>query len=171
MIINLRPKQNKKTIEAIIYIARKYYNPEIYAICKLLYLVDKISLEKYGRFLFNESYCAMKEGAVPSDAYSLLKMARNTNIDGIKVDGYDVVTSREADINLLSESDIECLDQIVDAYNTLPGWALRDAAHDQAWEKNWKKRDNKKSIPIPIADIAGELEDSDNLIDYISNRG
>jgi uncharacterized phage-associated protein len=171
MIINLRLKQNKKAIEAIIYIARKYKNPEIYAICKLLYLVDKFSLEKYGRFLFNESYCAMEQGAVPSSAYDLLKMARKSDIDGIKVVNNDVVVSRNADISLFSESDIECLDQIVDAYNTLPGWALHSAAHDQAWKKNWEKRDNKKSIPIPITDIAGELEDSDNLIDYISNRG
>jgi len=49
-----------KAIEAILYLANKVSDSDIYGICKLLYLVDKTCLEKYGRFIFGETYCAMK---------------------------------------------------------------------------------------------------------------
>src|SRR4030066_2115183 len=62
-----------KAIEAILYLANKIPNPGKYVICKLLYLADKCSLEKYGRFIFGETYCAMERGATPSNAYDLLK--------------------------------------------------------------------------------------------------
>ena len=60
-----------KAIEAIVYLAQRVSEADIYGICKLLYLVDKTSLEKYGRFIYGESYVAMKEGATPSKTYDL----------------------------------------------------------------------------------------------------
>lgn len=160
----------EKAIEAIIYIAQRYKTPEVYAICKLLYLADKESLENYGRFIFSESYCAMEQGAVPSKAYDLLKLARHQNVGGIEVSGNDVAVSRDSNFDFFSASDLECLNRIIEKFNGLSGRALFNAAHDNAWEVNWKRRENSGSVPIPINDIARELRDSDNLIEYISNR-
>ena len=160
----------EKAIEAIIYVAKRYKTPEVYAICKLLYLADKVSLENYGRFIFSESYCAMEQGAVPSSAYNLLKLARLQNVGGIEVNGNDVAVSRDTNFDYLSASDIECLNQTIKKFNALTGKALYDAAHDNAWKVNWERRDDRGSVHVPINDIARELKDSDNLIEYISNR-
>ena len=52
-----------KAIETILYLANRISHSFKYRICKMVYLADKTSLEKYGRLIFGESYSAMKEGA------------------------------------------------------------------------------------------------------------
>jgi len=159
-----------KAIESILYLVQKVSDADRYGICKLLYLVDKTSLEKYGRFVFGDSYFAMKEGPVPSNAYNLLKEAAKEPVDGLKVEGNQVIAERGPDLDRLSESDIECLDQIIEIYGRVPNWVRRREVHDQAWRQTWKKRRSKKSVEIPIKSIAQMLSDSDELLDYLTNR-
>lgn len=158
-----------KATEAILYLAPKVSDSDVYGICKLLYLADKTSLEKYGRFIFGESYYAMKEGPTPSYAYNLLKRATEIPTHELKVEGYKVIALRKPDLDYLSESDIECLDQIIDVYGKVPNWFRRRDTHDGAWRKAWRSRGRKRSAPMPIESIAEFLADSDDLVDYLSN--
>jgi len=156
-----------KAIEAILYLANKIPNPGKYIICKLLYLADKCSLEKYGRFIFGETYCAMERGATPSNAYDLLKEAAETNVDGISVKGTRVIPLRKPNLDYLSDSDIECLEQII---HTPHDRMIKDT-HDDAYKKSWDKRGNKKSVTIPVESIAELFANSDDLLDYLSHVG
>lgn len=156
-----------KAIEAILYLANKLNDPGKYVICKLLYLADKCSLEKYGRFIFGDSYSAMQGGATPSEAYALLKEAARTTVSGIKVEGNRVIPLRKPNLDYLSESDVECLEQII---NTPHSRMIRDT-HDSAWQKSWDNKGDKGSAPIPVENIARLLTNSDDLIDYLSNVG
>jgi uncharacterized phage-associated protein len=158
-----------KAIESILYLAQRVKESDVYGICKLLYLVDKTSLEKYGRFVFGESYFAMEEGAAPSFAYDLLKEASEAPVDGIRVDGMRVVALREANLIELSRSDIECLDCIIKTYGDLPNWKRRQDAHDEAWKEAWEKRGTKKSVPMPVESIVRMLSDSEDLLSYLRN--
>ncbi len=160
-----------KAVEAILYLAQKVSDADIYGICKLLYLVDKTSLEKYGRFIFGETYSAMKEGATPSNAYDLLKEANQAPINGVKVEENQVIALRDPNLDYLSKSDKECLNQIIKAYGEAPYWVLGEMAHDDAWRKSWGKRGKAESVRMPIEDIAELLAESTDLIDYLSNRG
>jgi len=160
-----------KAIETMLYLAPRVTDSDIYGICKLLYLADKTSLEKYGRFIFGESYYAMQEGATPSNAYDLLKEAAKTPINGLKVEGNQVIPLRKPDLDSLSESDVECLDQIIAVYGNVPNWLRGQDAHDEAWQESWGKRKGKKSVQIPVESIIGLFADSDDLIDYLSTRG
>jgi uncharacterized phage-associated protein len=157
-----------KAIEAILYLAKKLSNPEKYNICKLLYLADKVSLSNYGRFIFGESYVAMREGATPSNAYDLLKKAAYKPINGIKVEKNKIIALRDSNLDCLSDSDIKCLDQIIDKYGEHP-LRGRDDAHDIAYKKSWDKRGTKRSNGIPVESIAELFPDSADLISYISN--
>jgi uncharacterized phage-associated protein len=130
----------RKAIESILYLASRISDSDIYGICKLLYLVDKTSLEKYGRFVFGETYWAMKAGSTPSKSYDLLKESAQSNIDGITRDGDHIIATRDANLDYLSESDIECLDQIISLWGRAPNWARGNAAHDNAWEQAWAKK-------------------------------
>jgi len=159
----------RKAVEAILYLAKKISNSDIYGICKLLYLVDKTSLEKYGRFIFGETYVAMEEGATPSGAYDLLKQAAKTTSSEIKIEGNNIIALRNPNLDYLSESDIECLEQIINIYGRLPNWARAREAHDDAWKKAWDNRGTKGSVSIPVESIAELLADSDDLINYLSN--
>lgn len=158
----------RKATEVILYLAKRISPSDIYGICKLLYLADKTSLEKYGRFLFGETYVAMKEGATPSKAYDLLKDASQKPNKQIKILGNCVIPLRKANLAHLSESDIECLDQIIRIYGNLPNWVRGKEAHDYAWKKAWDKRGNKNSARIPVESIAELLADSEDIISHLS---
>jgi uncharacterized phage-associated protein len=159
----------RKAIETILYLANKISDSDIYGICKLLYLADKISLERYGRFIFGESYFALKEGATPSNAYDLLKQATNPTYEGLKVEGNQVIGLREAKLDYLSDSDIECLDIIINKYGLVSNVARGKDAHDTAWRQAWEKRGAKRSIGMSVTSIAEQLSGASDLVDYLSN--
>jgi uncharacterized phage-associated protein len=159
-----------KAIETILYLANRISDSCKYNICKMLYLSDKMCLDKYGRFIFGESYAAMKEGATPSKAYDLLKKIAKEPTNELKVDGNAVIPLRNANLDYLSESDIECLDQIIAIYDKAPQ-KMRHDSHDIAWEKAWNNRGEKRSASIPISSIAETLTDSQDLIEYLTISG
>jgi len=158
-----------KATETILYLANRVSSPEKYTICKMIYLADKMSLEKYGRLIFGESYAAMPQGATPSKAYNLLnKNIRNPS--SICVDGNNVAALREANLDYLSASDRDCLDQIIKLYDK-NGVKMRDAAHDAAWQEAWDNRGTLNSVPMPITRIVSTFPDSAELLDYLAECG
>jgi uncharacterized phage-associated protein len=163
---------SEKATEVILYLTSKLPIHNVYGICKMLYLADKASLGKYGRFLFGDSYVAMWEGGTPSNAYNLLKRLRENPTSDLKVEGNNVIALRPADLDYLSKSDIECLDQTIEKYGDPSSWNNRKkACHDDAWQKAWDKRGIHRSNAIPIESIAEMFEESDDLIDYLMNSG
>ena len=159
----------QKSIETILYLSRRISDSDIYGICKLLYFADKTHLEKYGRFIFGETYCAMQKGATPSNAYDLLKEARDKPFAELEINGHQVIALRDANLDYLSESDKECLDQVISVWGNVPNWERKISAHDSAWEEAWERRGDKESVTIPVESIAQLFDDSDDLIEYLSN--
>jgi len=169
--ISFKFNQEKAT-EVILYLVSKLPVHNVYGICKMLYLADKASLEKYGRFLFGDSYVAMKEGGTPSNTYNLLKRLRESPASDLRVDGNNVIALRPADLDYLSKSDIECLDQTIGKYGNPTNWTDRkEACHDSAWQKAWDRKGIHRSNAIPVESIAEMFEESDDLIDYLMNSG
>jgi hypothetical protein len=159
-----------KAIETMLYLAKRISRSHKYNICKMLYLADKTSLERYGRFIFGESYSAMHQGATPSKSYDILKRIAKESSDDLCVEGNAVVALRDANLEYLSESDIECLDETIAIYDKDPRKMIRDA-HDDAWVKAWESRKGgKRSTDIPVKSIAHTLPNYRNLVDYLTNR-
>ena len=77
---------------------------------------------------------------------------------------------READLNALSESDIECLDQAISAYGKAPYLTRRYDDHDRAYEEAWARRGSKRSIRITIESIVALFENSEELMEYLSQQ-
>jgi uncharacterized phage-associated protein len=164
-------KFNKtKAIESMLYLAQRISNADVYGICKLLYLADKTCLEKYGRFMFGESYYALQEGATPSKAYDILKDASKKTVRGLKVRVNQIIPLRDANLDYLSEADIECLDLIINADGKVPNWERRRQARDEAWREAWSNRGSSNSVLMPVESMAKYLEDSEQLLDYLCNR-
>jgi uncharacterized phage-associated protein len=159
----------EKAIETILYLSSRISDSDIYGICKLLYLADKTHLEKYGRFIFGETYCAMKNGATPSNVYDLFKEASEKPLAELEINGHQVIALRDANLDCLSDSDIECLDQVISVWGNVPNWQRKNAAHDDAWGKAWEQRGNKGSVTISVESIAELFDEFDDLIDYLSN--
>lgn len=159
----------QKAIETLIYIAKRIDNPHYEDVLKLVYLADKTHLEKYGRFIYGETYCVMQRGAVPSHLYDLIKDAKTHGGYDFKIENYQIKSDRDAERNIFSESDTECLEQIVTIYGKLPSWKRGQDAHDVGTAAAWKKRGRRKSVPYPVESIAGLFEVSDELIEYLQH--
>lgn len=160
--------------EALAYIASKAHDNKsnFYNVLKVFYLADKLHMERYGRFIFDEQYAAMEKGPVPSIAYDVIKKIKgedafNKDIDisevsfSVSLSGYNIIPSRKANLDYFSNSDIECINEIIMKSNKED---LGDLSHDEAW-KNTKRN----TIMDPEA-IISSLENKEDLLDLYKNR-
>jgi len=160
----------EKAIEVLLYVARK--SPNIYNILKVIYFADKEHLAHYGRLLYGDNYLAMSHGPVPSGAYDVIKYARgDTGLSEslsfdpeFLVKGYHVFPCRNADIEALSESELECLDLAIAKYGDLSFHVLKTLSHQEVAYQTADEND-----AMPVETIIKSLPDSETLLDYVRN--
>ena len=158
-----------KALEAIIYIAHNLpQNPGFFQISKMLYLADKLHLQQYGRFICEDDYYAMDHGPVPSHTYNLMKSDFPPE-NSFYTSAYNIIPEREADLDEFSDSDLECLDEIIEAYGAMSFRDLREICHDEAWHKAWDTRGDYNSNRIPIENIVAMFENHDDLLAYLGD--
>lgn len=139
---------------------------------KILYFAEKEHLSKYGRPITWDRYIAMKDGPVPSAIYDLLKILRGDAIFYADVDlsnDFEVQGSHylhllndNIDMDIFSESELECIQHSIEENKNLTYGILRDKSHDQAWKRSQK--DDSMSI-FEIAKAGGA---NDDVIKYIN---
>ena len=159
----------EKAVEVLLYIAKEV--PDTYRALKILYLADKEHLARYGRLICGDSYVAMKLGPVPSGVYDIVKHIRGDGFcwtdvpitEAFVVEGYNITPLRDPNLELLSESDVECLDTVIKKCGHLPFEALKQLSHDDAYASS------DLNDFIPLEAIAKTLPDSDLLVDYIQD--
>ena len=167
-----RNRKYRKALETLVYIANKDHRQ--YWILKTIYLADKDHLKRYGRQIFGDSYRAMKQGPVPSLAYDIVKAIRG---DGWFVfdnpspktalsvpDRYTILPLRDSEVQLLSQTDIECLDYAYNQIKDLSFPQLKELSHDEAY----KAVDEDEEMTIES--IIGTLVNSDEILDYRCNN-
>jgi uncharacterized phage-associated protein len=158
----------EKAIEVILYITHNISDPTYHSINKILYFADKTSLENFGRFICGDTYYAMKHGPVPSNTYDLMKEAPPNGEYGFTVENdRKVIPLRAPDLEKLSESDIECLEQVIKLYGQTPYWKKTQDSHDDAWKKAWDARGDKQSNLMPVESIVELLEDDEDLLEHL----
>lgn len=160
----------KKAIEVLLYVAQRC--SDMYTALKVLYFADKEHLAKYGRLISGDSYVAMWHGPVPSNTYDLIKDVRGDRFRVTKVpvseafhmQGNDIVPRRKANRDLLSESDVECLDAAIQKYGHLSFAELKRLSHQ---EEAFQRADENDFIPLEA--IATTLPEGELLVDYLRN--
>jgi len=161
----------RKALEVILFISKKI--PDLYHILKILYFADRKHLQEYGRFICGDSYVAMNNGPVPSEVYDMIKHVRGdgtifkSEYDSLmkefSINGNNIIPLREPNLELLSESDIKCLENSINENQLLTFEQLKSKSHDTAY----KSADENDFISVE--NIAKSLEDGDKLIDYLQN--
>lgn len=164
----------EKATEALLYVASKLprHNATFYIALKILYLADKIHLSRFGRFISGDSYIAMKHGPVPSGAYDIVKHVRGDGLFpfdhaaksfAVDEESNQITPLREPDEGLFSDSDLECLNEMIEAYGDKPFSEIRAVSHDAAW-------DNADSNEMmSLTDIVKTLPDADRLLKHLSD--
>lgn len=169
----------EKALEVILYISQSTHN--LFNIVKTLYFSDKFHLENFGRQITGDYYIAMKEGPVPSGTYDLIKLARGDNFRfdkkikdakpeaAIKViEENQIYPNRKPDLDLLSESDIECLDKSIKTYGNMNPLKLQEIIQaEKAYKKN-KKSTGINKIPLKEI-ILLDVPNGKEVIEYLNS--
>lgn len=165
-------------MEAILYVASRA-RTDLYGTLKLLYVADKFHLERYGRLIYGEDYSAMRWGPVPSSAYDIVKFVRgdrercrNMLAKGaFSMEGDTFVLHRAPDIDELSPSDMECLDQAIHEFGHLDFAGFKNLTHDAAWKAAWDDATarSRGSVGIPLQSVASQFLDAQRIIQYLSD--
>lgn len=126
-------------IEALYYILSKIDKADKIKLIKLIYLADKYHLIHYGRTITNDEYYAMEYGPVGSTVKDVLSFdSINLYQEELayaeklleKVDSNTFI-AKETDIELemLSETDIEALNFVIEKFASMNQWKLKDYTH------------------------------------------
>jgi hypothetical protein len=152
---------DKKAVEIILYIATRVPEPDRLHINKIVYTADRYHLASYGRFTCGDKYRSMDKGAVPSGIYDFLKGNRDTVDRSFTREGNRIKPERDANTDLLSESDIECLDRAIRELGSLETQELIEVCHDQAWHATGRNK------MISVEEIAKTLPNGAEIIGYL----
>ncbi len=172
------PFEIDKAIAAIAYLV-EHATTSMYTVLKMMYIADKMHLERYGRFISGDKYAAMEQGPVPSSTYNMIKHLRDESgyeeFERAKQylgygDEHQILVQVRPDYEELSASDVECLDEIVSIYCKVGKWAVRDMSHDAAWQGAWRsKAFFRNSVVMDVVDIARQFEDGDALVQHLAD--
>ncbi len=125
---------------------------------KLMYLAERRSLEKYGEPMIGDRLCSMEHGPILSHTLNHMNGLRESSPDGWdswisdranhELALVKPITDVRNDLDLLSDADIEILEELWNGFGALTAFELRDYTHDACAE--WEDPENS-SIPIPYS--------------------
>lgn len=138
-----------KAINSLIFIANNIADDkgvsDTYTALKLLYFAEIKHLVRYGRLITDDIIARLPHGSTPSSSYNLLK---KINQDGT----FNILTNqtfepaKDLDIEELSKSDVECLNESILENKDLSFSQLKAKAHDAAYNKAEKLKENSIDI-------------------------
>ncbi len=133
----------KKGVEALTYLASKWPDLTAFFAAKVLFFAEKEHLNRYSRPIIGDTFIAMPNGPVPSTLYDFIKGRLDQAGDPeaimsallIKRDPYPrLAAQRDADLEVFSPSDIECLDAAIEFCRGRGFSALSNLTHqERAW--------------------------------------
>lgn len=158
----------EKSTAALLYIIQRVGGAlDMYSLLKTLYFAESKHLVEYGRPITGDRMVAMKYGPVPSTSYDSVKP--NT-IDAKNFSTEDtIITAKQApNMDCLSESDIECLDQSIAENSGLSFGKLKSKSHDAAYD--WAIKNAGENSTIPYEEIAKAFGADEAMIEYIKTN-
>lgn len=166
MAVQSRPDE-AKAVEVLLYVTDRVQ--DMYAALKVVFFADGNHLEKYGRLIYGDSYVAMRHGPVPGLAYDMLKQDKGAGylnaVPGRELfahEDQDRLPKREPNLALLSESDIECLDEAVECYGDKSFRELKDLSHE---DRAYQAADENDLMSFE--DMVRSLPNADEVLEYL----
>jgi uncharacterized phage-associated protein len=151
----LQDFQEKKTTQLAAYLIKREGGQMNYMkLIKLLYIVDRTSLMKWGYPITGDEYFSLDHGPIVSKTLNLITdefmfVASKYWQEYIEKDGWEVKLKQETPTGQLSEANIDIANEVYKEFGRLDQWQLRDITHKF---KEWKDPKGS-SIPIEYLDI------------------
>lgn len=125
---------HETAFSAVLYVLKQLGTCDKHKLFKILYFADMKHLVGYGRpIIETDSYVKMQYGPVPARVYSDIE--HGDADDKISVNGYNLTPIADPDMDYLSRSEIECLDESIKENKDLTFDQLKDKSHGFAWTK------------------------------------
>ncbi len=110
----------EKAVNSLLYVAQKLQKADKHKTYKILYFADQKHLVKYGRPIIGDTYIKMDYGPVPS----FIKNIVDEKINGLEeivavYNQHFIKILQIPNIEVLSESDIECLQEAIEENENL----------------------------------------------------
>ncbi len=129
-----------KAINSMLYIIESLNDigipSDIHKLMKLMYFADKDHLVKYGFPITGDTYIKLPYGTVPSFSNFVLKNENDDFRDIFTRSGYIISSEQKADLDDLSESEIESLNFSIDNFGHYTFEELTKISHGYAYESS-----------------------------------
>ena len=165
------------SINAVMYILSALGGrSDMHKVCKILYFADQKHLSRYSRSITGADYIRMNYGPVPSQVDDMFKAVRGDSFFSNTAEAewlatyfsfynrYMLKQEKAPDMDYLSETDIECLDEAIALCIDKNFAELTEMSHGLAWQNT--QQDRKMSVK----DILREAGDSEDYVDYIDQK-
>ena len=131
ILIRFRFNEKKATQAAAKLIAKRGGNLDVIVLLKLLYLVDREALARWGRPVTGDTYYSLKNGPVLSTVYDLTKGEPRGEFwpEHIVKDGHTLRVETLPGEDELSENETDLLCEISEKWEGVDKWTLRDFSH------------------------------------------
>lgn len=159
---------SQKAINALLYICDSQGGScNMYNLLKVIFFADSDHLFKYGRPITGDTMISMRYGPVPSQCYDFVKPAPSNKY--FNTEQSIVEAKFSPNMNVFSESDIECLNESIKQNAQLNFNDLCTKSHTVSYQKTKKEKGQDK--PISFLDIAKEDgKVTEDMLSYISSR-
>lgn len=162
------PFNKEKAINSMLHICNSLGGTwDKYSLLKILYFAEQKHLVKYARTITGDNMIAMEYGPVPSISYNEIKYSK-VNPEYFEIEDNIVIAKSSANLEYLSNSDLECLNESISENKNLSFGALKDKSHDSAYD--WTVDNLGVNQTIPYIEIAKAAGATSEMISYIQNN-
>lgn len=173
---------SRKLTELVLYILGKTGGVDFYHVFKILYFAEMNHLAKWGSGIVPDEFCALKYGPVPTHLYDAVKKLGECGHSRMKLSdelsevvefaGEDaphvLLPRREANVDFLSKSEIEVLDQSIIEHESMTFGQLMEKSHDAAWDEA-NRRVHGTNIISPVS-MAKVMNADEAMLEYIEEQ-
>lgn len=175
-------REDMLTLKAVVLYLLKYctvyVRRNVYYIVKTAFVAQQRHLAKYLCPLYKDKITALQFGPVPSNIYDALKIARgdanamyfhrNDDLhlvyDSISFADEVYSANEDPDLNYLSPSAIECINDALKEVSLMSFDQIVNATHGEEWERAYNDPENKTMNYLSIAKEGGA---DDSSMSYI----
>lgn len=160
--------KTQKLLNSIIFFASKENNNTIsrLKLMKLLWLADRLHLNKYGRLILKDSYCALPHGPIPSNA---LNFSKNSIPNYYFVNGNKITPAKDFDSKFFSNSDLEIMNFVWDLFGSKSASSLRNLSHKFPEWLRFKKELRDSSLPDKFDMVMDDFFEIPNNVNEIKD--
>jgi uncharacterized phage-associated protein len=152
---------------------------EYLKLLKLIYLTDRLGLERHGHLVSTDHFVSMKHGPVPSCTYNLITEQAPLHeatfwsryIEDLENYRVGLVDGLPVPRSILSEGEVALVNEIYDQFGQMDVWTLRDYTHTLGeWEDPRENPDGRQSTPIPLRRILKTLGRDTDFIRRVNDE-